>query len=179
MARVILLTGPSCSGKTSLARAMQSQLALPVLHIEADRVFPRLPEAHPQWDAEARHHDVVLAFHRSIAVWAASGFDLIADGCLPYGMPALRSECLRVLGSFGMLLVGVRCAPAVLAERARARADRSAGWAVRQSRDVHDGLRLDAEVDTSSGTPEDCARRVICQLQNGPGWPAATGRSSD
>lgn len=32
------------------------------------------------------------------------------------------------------------------------------GWAVRQSHDINDGLRLDAEVDTSSEAPEDCAR---------------------
>jgi chloramphenicol 3-O phosphotransferase len=174
MASVIILTGPSCAGKTSLARALQSRLPFPAVHIEADRMFPALPGAHPRWDAEARHEAVVLALHRSIAAWAAGGFDLIADGSLPYGQPGLRSACLGVLAPFGMLLVGVRCAPAVLAERERTRADRQPGWAVRQSQDIHDGLQLDAEVDTSAATPGDCARRVISQLRQHPGWSAAT-----
>lgn len=165
MARVIVLTGPSCSGKTGLARALQSQLPFPAVHIEADQTFPRLPGAHPGWVAEERHNAVVLAFHRSIA-WAADGFNLIVDGSLPYGMPRLRSECLRVFTPFRMLLVGVRCAPGVLAERERARAVSTPGWAVRQSHDINDGLRLDAEADTSSDTPEDCAKRVISQLRD-------------
>jgi chloramphenicol 3-O phosphotransferase len=74
MARVIILTGPSCSGKTSIARALQSQLLFPMVHIEADRMFPQLPETHPRWAAEERHDAVVLAFHRSIAAWAIDGF---------------------------------------------------------------------------------------------------------
>lgn len=170
MARVIMLTGPSCSGKTSLARALQSQLPFPAVHIEADRIFPRLPEAHPGWLAEEQHDAVVLAFHRSIAAWAAGGFDLIVDGSLPYGMPGLRSECLRVFDPFRMLLVGVRCAPEVLAEREGVRAASTPGWAVRQSHDINDGLRLAAEVDTSSDVPEDCAKCVISQLRGREGW---------
>lgn len=140
-------------------------------------MFPALPEAHPRWDGEARREAAVLALHRSIAVWAAAGFDLIADGSLPYGSPGLRSACLRALAPSGMFLVGVRCAPAVLAERERARADRQPGWAVRQSYDIHDGLQLDADVDTSSAEPGDCARRVIAQLQEHPGWPTATDQA--
>jgi chloramphenicol 3-O phosphotransferase len=174
MASVIVLTGPSCAGKTSLARALQSGLPFPAVHLEADRMFPALPDAHPRWDAEAQHEAAVLALHHSIAAWAAGGFDLIADGSLPYGRPGLRSACLRVLVQFGLLLVGVRCAPAVLAERERARPDRQPGWAVRQSQDIHDGLHLDAEVDTSSAMAGDCARHVISQLQEHPAWPAAT-----
>jgi chloramphenicol 3-O phosphotransferase len=171
MARVIILTGPSCSGKTSLAQALQSQLPFPAAHIEADRIFPRLPQAHPLWVAEERHNAIVLAFHRSIATWAAEGFDLIVDGSLPYGMPCLRSECLRVFHPFRMLLVGVQCSPEVLADRERSRAVNTPGWAVHQSHDINDGLQLDAEVDTSSDTPEGCARHVISQFRNREGWP--------
>jgi chloramphenicol 3-O phosphotransferase len=163
---VIILTGPSCSGKTSLASVLQSQLPFPAVHAEADRMFPPLPAAHRRWDAEERHDAVVLAFHRSIAAWAADGFNLIVDGALPYGKPRLRSECLHVFDPFRMLLVGVRCAPEILAERERVRAVGTPGWAVRQSHDINNGLQLDAEVDTSSEAPEDCARHVISQLRD-------------
>jgi chloramphenicol 3-O phosphotransferase len=149
-----------------------------VVHVDADRMLPRLPAAHPRWDAEERHDAVVLAFHRSIAAWAAGGFDLIVDGALPYAMPRLRSECLHVFDPFRMLLVGVRCAPEILAERERVRAVGKPGWAVRQSRDINDGLRLDAEVDTSSEAPEDCVRYVISQLRDRARWPATTDQTS-
>lgn len=142
-------------------------------------MFPQLPEKHPRWVAEERHDAVVLALHRSIAAWAADGFDLIVDGSLPYGRPRLRSECLHVFGSFRMLLVGVRCAPGVLAERERARAVRTPGWAVHQSHDINDGLRLDAEVDASADAPEECAKRVISQLQDREGWTATMDQAKD
>lgn len=164
-----MLTGPSCSGKTSLARALQSQLPFPALHIEADRTFPQLPHAHPCWAADQRDDEIVLTLHRSIAAWAAGGFDLVVDGSLPYGMPGLRAGCLRLFDPFRLLLVGVRCAPGVLAERERARAVSTLGWAVRQSHDINDGLRLDAETDTSSDAPELCAKQVIAQLRNRDG----------
>jgi chloramphenicol 3-O-phosphotransferase len=45
MARVIILTGPSCAGKTSLAQALQSLLPFPAVHIEADLMFPTLKNA--------------------------------------------------------------------------------------------------------------------------------------
>jgi chloramphenicol 3-O phosphotransferase len=170
VAVVIILTGPSCSGKTSLARALQSRLPFPAVHAEADRMFPRLPAGHRRWDAEERHDAVVLSFHRSIAAWAADGFDLIVDGALPYGKPRLRSECLRVFDPFRMLLVGVRCIPEILAGRERLRAAGPHSWAVRQSRDINDGLQLDAEVDTSSEAPGDCARQVISQLRDRECW---------
>lgn len=131
MASAILLTGQSCSGKTSLARALQSQLPFPVVHIEADRMFPRLPEAHLRWDASEGHDAAVLVFRQSAAVWAASGFDLIVDGSLPYGMPRLRSTCLRVFGPFRLLLVRVRCATEVLAGRERVHSAGMPGWPVR------------------------------------------------
>lgn len=102
-------------------------------------MFPRSPAAHPRWDAEDRHDAVVLAFHRSIAAWAADGFDLIVDGALPYAIPVC-AECLRVFDPFQMLLVGVRCAPEILAGRERLEAARPPSWAVGQSRDINDGL---------------------------------------
>ncbi|MFB9234489.1 hypothetical protein ACFFWC_02875 [Plantactinospora siamensis] len=40
---VVVLTGPSSAGKTSLAREIQRQSQIPLAHIEADRMFPSMP----------------------------------------------------------------------------------------------------------------------------------------
>ncbi|MGH8882592.1 MAG: phosphotransferase-like protein [Stackebrandtia sp.] len=163
---MILLSGSSSSGKTSLGQALQRRLAVPAVLVEADRVFPSVPFDHPAWESLGLHRsDVILTFHRSIAAWAAHGFNVIVDGPLPYGDRQLRDECLRVFEPFYFRIVGVRCADAVLTERESSRPDeRLEGWAVRHATTVHDGMRYAAEVDTTARSPDECAEDVATQL---------------
>ncbi|HEY6738283.1 MAG TPA: AAA family ATPase [Actinopolymorphaceae bacterium] len=160
---VILLSGPSSSGKTSLARALQSRLSTPALLLEADRVFPAVPS---HWPPEGRSHaDLVLAFHRSIAVWAESGFDVIVDGSLPYEDRRLRDDCLDVLSPYDLRVIGVRCSETELTRREAVRPERRPrGWAVRQARDIHDGMRYAVEIDTTGKSPEAGADEVVSRL---------------
>lgn len=161
---VIVLSGSSSSGKTTLAHALRDRLPSPCLHIEADRAFPNLPEVRRGAELDLDH--VVLTFHKSIAVWAASGFNLVVDGSLPYGNPQLASACLSVLHPYDLRLVCVRSSIPVLETRERARPDRPLGWAVQQSRHINDELDLDIEVDTSStASPAECANVIIVQLR--------------
>lgn len=106
MARVVILTGPQCSGKTSLARALRSQPPFPAVHVDADRMFPRLPEAHPRWITKSGA--MQSSFHRSMAAWMAGSFGLIGDGSLPSGMSRPRSGCLHVFAPSRTLLVVAR-----------------------------------------------------------------------
>ncbi len=167
---VILLSGASSSGKSSLAKALQRRLRVPAVLVEADRTFPALPTEHPDWASlDVSHSSVVLAFHRSIASWAEAGFDLIVDGSLPYDEPQLRDACIRVFEPFDIRIVGVRCSAAELADREAARTEeRPNGWAVRQATDIHNGMRYAAEVDTTAKSPEECAHEVAAQLQLTP-----------
>ncbi|WP_020578099.1 phosphotransferase-like protein [Actinopolymorpha alba] len=163
---VILLSGPSSSGKTTLARALLDRCAVPVMHVEADRAFPAMPAQTGSWDRLGlTRADAVLAFHRSIAVWAQAGFPLIVDGSLPYEDRELRDACLQVFGPFDLRLVGVRASLAALNHREVARPEvRPAGWAARQAQDIHDGMEYAATVDTSNATPDECADRVLALL---------------
>jgi hypothetical protein len=53
----------------------------PAVLVEADQVFPAVPSEHPSWSSLGRSHaEVVLAFHRSVAVWPQLGFNVIVDG---------------------------------------------------------------------------------------------------
>ncbi len=164
---VILLSGASSSGKTSLAKELQRRLRVPAVLVEADRTFPDVPTGHPRWPSLGlSHSDVVLAFHRSVAAWAEAGFDVIVDGSLPYEDRQLRDACVRVFETFDLRVVGVRCSAAELAAREAGRPDeRPIGWAVRQAGDIHDGMRYAAEVDTTARAVEECAEEVAAQLQ--------------
>lgn len=163
---VILLSGPSSSGKTSLARALQQRLPVPAVLVEADRAFPDVPRTHPGWDSVAADPGaVVLAFHESVATWARAGFHVILDGSLPYEDRDLRDACIGVFAPYDLRLVGVTCADPELTVRERTRPEaRPVGWAVRQARDIHDGMRYAALVDTSVRSSQECAEDVLVRL---------------
>jgi chloramphenicol 3-O phosphotransferase len=56
--------------------------------------------------------------------------------------------------------VGVRCDPAVAAERERGRGDRVPGMATLQAQMAHAGMEYDIEVDTTETSALECARRI-------------------
>jgi chloramphenicol 3-O phosphotransferase len=163
---VIVLSGASSSGKTTLAEALQRRLRAPAVRVEADRSFPDVPSDHPLWASLGRsHQDVVLAFHRSIASWAEAGLNVIVDGSLPYEDRDLRAACIGVFAPFDLRILGVRCAASELSRREAGRPEkRPDGWAVRQSTDIHDGMRYAAEVDTTARSSEECAEDAATQL---------------
>ncbi len=166
---IILLSGTTCSGKTTLSRALQRRLSLPArlfLHIEADRFVPHLPEdvGHGQPSPMSR------ALHRAIVAFAEQGFDLIVDGILPYGRPDDIADALSVFQRYRLCRVGVHCSLDVLEQRERGRPQREPGWARQQFQDLHAGATYDIEVDTTAASPEDNAERVARYL---------TGRDTD
>lgn len=160
------MSGASSSGKSSIARALQTLLPFPAIYVEADAVFPTLPTGHPRWPADVPAPGAVIrTFHRSIAAWAEAGFHVIVDGSLPYGNPSLRDECVAILATYDLKIVGISCDLEALTHREKHRPEeRQEGWAARQAADVHDGLRYAAFVDTSECSPEDCAREILSQL---------------
>ncbi len=163
---IIVLTGPSSAGKTTLAREIQRRSEMPFAHLEADRLFPSMPEdVHRAIVRDLSLETVVLLLHRSMAAWAHGGLNIIVDGSLPYGNPELRSQCLSIFAQFDLRVVTVRCDSAVLARRECGRADRPPGWAAKQAVDIHNGLVGEAHVDSSAMPPAQCADSVLMQLQ--------------
>jgi chloramphenicol 3-O phosphotransferase len=65
-----------------------------------------------------------------------------------------------VLADFEVVFVGVRCAPAELAQRERLRGDREPGLAQAQQELVRAHGRYDIECDTTTTSPLDCALTI-------------------
>jgi chloramphenicol 3-O phosphotransferase len=136
----------------------------PLLHLEADRFAPTLPQEHPAFgDAEFRTR-AVIAMHEAIAAYGRSGIDVIVDGSLPTEAN-LRDRCLAILRDVpDTSVVAVRCSVERLRERETARGDRPIGWAEESMPSIYDGVAFDLSVDTTDASPQELAPLVLREL---------------
>lgn len=176
---IIFLNGVSSSGKTTVARALQAALPGFYLHLSIDRFMDMLPERITSAEVQAEQPltppeiqaltemipRVVTGMHHCIVALAANGLNLIVDHVLQD--PAWTSECAQLLERHRVLLVGVHCPLAELERREQQR-DRESGTAKRQLQTVHAHGVYDVEVDTSTLSSDQCARRIIAVLNAMP-----------
>jgi len=94
---------------------------------------------------------------RAVAAMAAAGNNLIVDDVM---LRAEMTEYEALLAGFTVHRVGVFASLEVLEERERRRGDRLIGLARWQLDRVHKGAAYDLELDTTSTSPADCARRI-------------------
>jgi chloramphenicol 3-O-phosphotransferase/RimJ/RimL family protein N-acetyltransferase len=174
-ATVIFLNGTSSSGKTSIARAFQKLHAAPCLYASVD-AFIFMFADHVRADDHVRPRvlpPVLSAFHRSLALLADSGFPVIVDHVLE--RRGWAEECAEALRGHRAFLVGVHCPLEILEQRERARGDRQIGFARWQADRVHTHGDYDFEIDSSRGSPEDAALRLL-QLIESDAEPRAFAR---
>src|SRR5687768_7742720 len=122
---ILVLSGTSSAGKTSIARELQEVLEGPWFGLGIDQFFGLIPERH--W-AKADER-VVSGMFGCAATLARLGSNVIIDAVL-YG-PRL-AECVAVLRELPVLFVGVRCPLEVAQRRELERGDRTPGQAANQ-----------------------------------------------
>ncbi|MFJ1758735.1 chloramphenicol phosphotransferase CPT [Amycolatopsis sp. NPDC088138] len=165
--RVIVLNGGSSSGKSTIARCLQTLLPDPWLTFGTDTLVDAMPGAGTDIDFAADGAVTVgedfrtleAAWIEGIAAMARAGARIVVDEVFLGGAGSQR-RWQRALGDLAVLWVAVRCEPAVAAEREAGRGDRIAGMAAHQADLVHRGVHYDLEVDTTRTGPEACAREI-------------------
>jgi len=175
--QVIILNGGSSSGKSSIARALQSVLDRPWLTFGADTLVEALPERLRSGgdglvigpDGEVTPGEdfrrLDEAWARGMAGCARAGAHLVIDEIF-LGGPASQQRWRDALAGMDVLWVGVRCAPEVAAAREAARGDRVTGMARSQAESVHLGVSYDLEVDTSRTDAAACARTIAAHVRD-------------
>jgi chloramphenicol 3-O phosphotransferase len=178
--RIILLNGVGSSGKSSIAKALQSITTEPFLHMEMDAFIDMLPanlQDHPDGFAyETLEIDgkpqVVIktgpigertlrGMRHAVVATAAQGNNLILDEVL---LDDEKTEYRSLLAPFNVSWVGVLASLDVLEARERQRGDRLIGLARWQYDRVHKSMQYDLEVDTGSATPMECAELIKRKL---------------
>lgn len=158
LGRVLILNGGSSAGKTTLGRSLQSALSDTWLLLGLDLLIWTLP---PRMINHANglsvHEGVIVrgdlfmslyaGFQSAVATLARSGVNVLLDDLTLDGTVD-QQRWSEVLQGLDVLWVGVRCAPAIAAEREARRQSRLPGIACHQAESVHVGVRYDVEVDT-------------------------------
>ncbi|KMN50148.1 MULTISPECIES: chloramphenicol phosphotransferase CPT family protein [Burkholderia] len=165
---IVVLNGPSSSGKSTLSRYLCENLDERPLHVELD-VFRSMEPAN-YWDVEKPLVEIrVAALCRAINATAATfsrhGQAVIVDHVL--SSDAWR-YMLEDLVELPVLIIGVSCTLKVLIEREQARGDRKIGLAESQFHSIHANRHYDYVVDTSSSNGVECGQQVLEWLQTRP-----------
>ena len=153
--KVILISGTSSSGKSTLAKGLQKSLVEPFLHLQLDSYIEMLPRT-DDWEMFQR---MVRGLNRSIAVMSEEGNNLIVDHVLIDN--AWLNQCLELLRERYVLFVGLHCTLDELERRERERDARRQGFARQQTENIHKGKIYDLELDTSVLSPEECVARAL------------------
>ena len=131
--RIIVLNGPSSSGKTTVGAAVQEQLGPDCMLLPIDLLFQSVSkERKNNWQLFEMLTEVLFETARA---YATRGQDVVVDTVFE------REDCVhharRILAGLPLLLVGLTCDVAELERRETARGDRRKGQAAGQAARVH------------------------------------------
>jgi len=174
--QVIILSGVSSSGKTTLAKAIQKYGSEVWLHVAMDSFIAMLPDGSEfdrewfpvtQLDCEGQSlphigngpsgESLLVQMRQLVERMAEAGFNVLVDDVAD---AIAITDYRRRLGA-GCMVVKVHAPLSELERRERQRGDRLSGLAREQSSRLHKGIEYDCEVDTYSETPDALARHIL------------------
>jgi chloramphenicol 3-O phosphotransferase len=185
-ATCIVLNGSSCSGKSSIAAALQELWPGPLqvtgidtfLASQSRRFFssggfswiPTTVDGVPAFQVVPGPLGLgmIKAGHAYWTASARAGLDQVIDDV--WLVPDQPAGLQDALVGANTVWVGVHCPLPVLEQRERERGDRTIGTARGQHGLVHTFKGYDLDVDTSIATPRECAEAIIAvvRARSGP-----------
>lgn len=164
LGKIILLNGPSSSGKSTLCKAIQAQIDQPFLQFSLDffmfktEVLPRRWDEKGEFSWKALRPQVFEGFYNCLPALARAGNNLIVEQ-ITETQNQLHMLVERLEG-FEVFYVGVHCPLPELIRREQLRGDRGTGDAKRDFETVHSFSNYDFEVDSMLPASEN-ADRII------------------
>ncbi|WP_427978657.1 chloramphenicol phosphotransferase CPT family protein [Agarivorans sp.] len=169
MSKIIFLNGTSSSGKSTLAKQIQAQVAIPFWHFASDQLveagmLAKRENDGGDFDWKINRPKFFAAFHACIKAILDTGNNIILDHIIE--SEQWYNELKKILFAHDMFFVGVHCPVSILRERELARADRHIGQrycgeAEYHLTHVHSYSHYDFELDTSTQTPAESAKLVL------------------
>ena len=109
---------------------------------------------------------MLTGMRQAIAAFARAGNDVVVDDMRLD--PNYLSDYLTALTGIDVIFAAIHCDAATLNQRETERPGRFPGTAVLHMLSVHDGCTYDAEVDTSTMSPRQCAESILAAERTPP-----------
>lgn len=156
MPRVLVISGAGGTGKSTVAEALLKGTTAEWVGIEADLAAPQTAASVDLSDhmAQRRYARTLL---NSVLAWPAAGYDTVVDGLLPYPVNAHHRDVLDQLGTYDLKILAVTASEAAVRHRIERRGRGDIAWSLHQLKDIHDGVRADFTLDTTSINLHDTA----------------------
>ena len=167
-AKIVFLNGASSSGKSSIAKALQSRIEEPCIHLCIDDYLSAYQKGlwKKQGIVQNEWSKIIRGFHAAGAAIARAGNMVIMDDVLE-NEPPWQDCLLELFKGIDVFFVGVHCPLSELEKREKERKNRRAGMARKQFDQVHSKAIYDIEVDTSLLSSEECAERILEYMRKG------------
>lgn len=168
--KIILLNGPSSSGKSTLAAALQAALDEPFWHYSIDhllaaKILPRdrIDKGDFHWKDMRPHF--FAGFHASVPALAAAGNNLVVEHIVE--SEEWMTRLVSLLQGNDVFFVGVHCPLEELERRERLRGDRRIGDAKADFETTHRFCEYDLEVWSTRPADEN-AKTIIAAWKSRP-----------
>lgn len=181
--QIIYLNGPSSSGKTTLAKALQHSFETLFLLVGIDKIIGWMPEKVNDWtggeaplgyswrkDKDAAGNlihelqsgpyakEIAKTFQEIVLLLAQKGHPIIIDD-VSFGKQQI-DEWKKLLKDFHVLWVGVNAPLDVLEKREKERGNRMIGSARAQFHKVHVDVTYDLEIDTRHASNAENVKKI-------------------
>ena len=156
----IVLHGPTSSGKSSLAEALQANAEIPAFHVSLDAfvTMANRGDMRSEQERDLAYHIHCENLRSTLARIVNTDFEIILDLVLRDSEEF--EACLRVLSPRPTCVVRVWAPISVLEAREQTRENRGIGMAREQFDHPAYKRRYDLEVDTSGCTPAQGAAAI-------------------
>ena len=161
--KIIVINGPSSSGKTTLALATQKLFDIPFLRFSFDlfldnQVLPmdQIRSGIFSWDS--MRPAVFKGLHRCLPALANAGNNLIFDHIIE--TKAWLHDLLQSLSGLDVFFVGLHCSLPELERREMQRGNRRSGEARADLETVHKITSYDLELNSENAVEENAKRLV-------------------
>lgn len=170
LGKIIFLHGASSSGKSTLAKVLQSRIEEPFWHISIDhlRDSGMLPAARyiaKEFDWSKDRDQFFDGYHRSLAAYAFASNNLIIEHIIDSDI--WFKQLMELFDPFNVFFVAIHCDVKELERREQARDDRVIGSAAQDFQIIHQGKTYDLELNSNVSVDENVSKLLTAWHNRG------------